>query len=298
MPESTQHKLDRIRPPRVQITYDVETAGAIIKKQLPFVVGIMADLSGTNAEGKPAKKLPPLRERKFVVIDRDNFNDVLASVAPQLTGLKPNLALTATKVRFVLDKALIETLKGRGISEGALERLKAKDDKQDKRIVIGKDRLENKIKTALGAEELKKLLTTDEDKNLPEKEQVEKGLGKVVELITGEDGWMASRIEKLNALSANLKFSQLDDFNPVNVLKQVPELEELFKVRQQLNDLLAKLDGNESLDNFFQDAATKQDAQIPLLAGTAEDKASKQADAPKQEEAPKQAEAPKQEDKK
>ena len=79
MAESLQHKLDRVRPPRVQITYDVETGGAIQKKELPFVVGILADLYG-----KPAEAPPPLKERKFVEIDRDNFNDVLASIAPRL----------------------------------------------------------------------------------------------------------------------------------------------------------------------------------------------------------------------
>ena len=79
MAESTQHKLDRIRPPRVQITYDVEIGGAIEKKELPLVIGVMADLSG-----KPETPLPKLKERGFVEIDRDNFNDVLASIAPRL----------------------------------------------------------------------------------------------------------------------------------------------------------------------------------------------------------------------
>ncbi|MDY6991783.1 MAG: type VI secretion system contractile sheath small subunit [Pseudomonadota bacterium] len=79
MAESTQHKLSRIRPPRVQITYDVETGGAIQMKELPFVVGIMSDLSG-----QPQEPLPPLKERKFVEIDRDNFNEVLAAIAPRL----------------------------------------------------------------------------------------------------------------------------------------------------------------------------------------------------------------------
>jgi type VI secretion system protein ImpB len=79
MPESIQKKLSRIRPPRVQITYDVEIGDAIQMKELPFMVGIMADLSG-----KPAEALPKLKERKFVEIDRDNFNDVLASCAPRL----------------------------------------------------------------------------------------------------------------------------------------------------------------------------------------------------------------------
>jgi type VI secretion system protein ImpB len=78
MPESTQHKLDRVRPPRVQITYDVEIGDATQKKELPFIVGVMADLSG-----QPAQPLPKLKDRNFVEIDRDNFNDVLASLGPR-----------------------------------------------------------------------------------------------------------------------------------------------------------------------------------------------------------------------
>ena len=69
--ESTQHKLDRVRPPRVQITYDVETGGAIEMKELPFVVGVMADLAGNP-------------KRKFVETDRDNFNDVMKGIGPRL----------------------------------------------------------------------------------------------------------------------------------------------------------------------------------------------------------------------
>jgi type VI secretion system protein ImpB len=79
MPESTQHKLDRVRPPRVQITYDVETGDAITKKELPYVVGILADLAG-----KPADAQAPVKKRKFVEIDRDNFNEVLAATKPRV----------------------------------------------------------------------------------------------------------------------------------------------------------------------------------------------------------------------
>lgn len=79
MAESTQHKLDRVRPPRVQITYDVETGDAIQKKELPFVVGVIADLAGS-----PAEAPPPMKDRKFVEIDRDNFNDVMTSIGPRL----------------------------------------------------------------------------------------------------------------------------------------------------------------------------------------------------------------------
>jgi type VI secretion system protein ImpB len=76
---SIQHKLDRVRRPRVQITYDVETNGAMQKVELPFVVGVLADLSG-----QPKEALRSLKDRKVVQIDRDNFNDVLTKSAPRV----------------------------------------------------------------------------------------------------------------------------------------------------------------------------------------------------------------------
>jgi len=77
--DSTQHKLDRVRSPRVQITYDVETGGAIQLKELPFVMGVLGDFSG-----KPSEPLPKLKDRKFVNVDRDNFDQVLAGMKPRL----------------------------------------------------------------------------------------------------------------------------------------------------------------------------------------------------------------------
>ncbi len=77
--ESLQHTLDRVRAPRVQITYDVEVGDAIEMKEIPFVVGVLSDLSG-----KPDEPLPKMKERKFVEIDRDNFNKVLAGMNPRL----------------------------------------------------------------------------------------------------------------------------------------------------------------------------------------------------------------------
>jgi type VI secretion system protein ImpB len=77
--ESLQHKLDRVRRPRVHITYDVELGDAIELKELPFVVGVLSDLSG-----KPDEPLPRLRDRKFIEIDRDNFNDVMKGMKPRL----------------------------------------------------------------------------------------------------------------------------------------------------------------------------------------------------------------------
>lgn len=77
--ESRQHTLDRVRSPRVHITYDVEIGDAIEMKEIPFVVGVLADLSG-----KPEEPLPKLKDRKFVEIDRDNFNNVMEGMAPRL----------------------------------------------------------------------------------------------------------------------------------------------------------------------------------------------------------------------
>ena len=76
MAESTQHKLDRTRKPRVHITYEVETEGAMVERELPFVVGVMGDFSGN-----PETPLKPLKDRKFVQIDRDNFDEILAKIS-------------------------------------------------------------------------------------------------------------------------------------------------------------------------------------------------------------------------
>jgi type VI secretion system protein ImpB len=77
--ESLQHKLDRVRKPRVHITYDVEVGDSIEMKEIPFVVGVLGDLSG-----KPDQPLPKLKDRKFIEIDRDNFNKVLEGMKPRL----------------------------------------------------------------------------------------------------------------------------------------------------------------------------------------------------------------------
>jgi type VI secretion system protein ImpB len=83
--ESLQKKVGRVRPPRVHITYDVEIGDAIAKRELPFVVGVLADLSGM-----PEKALPPVAKRKFVNIDRDNVNDVMKKIGPRLAFKVPN----------------------------------------------------------------------------------------------------------------------------------------------------------------------------------------------------------------
>ena len=162
MAESTQHKLDRVRPPRVQITYDVEVGDAIQKKELPFIVGVLADLSG-----QPAQPLAKVKDRKFVEIDRDNFNDVLANIGP----------------RAVL-------------------------------------RTDNKL---------------------------------------ANDG---------SKLNVELKFSNMDDFNPANVVKQVEPLRKLLEARQRLTDLLGKLDGNDKLDELLREVLSNTDGLKELKAQT------------------------------
>ncbi|WP_321470276.1 type VI secretion system contractile sheath small subunit [uncultured Paludibaculum sp.] len=79
MAESLQHKLDRVRSPRVHITYDVETGGAIEKKELPFVMGVFGDFTGM-----PEEPLPRLKDRKFVEVSLDNFDNVLSAMKPHL----------------------------------------------------------------------------------------------------------------------------------------------------------------------------------------------------------------------
>ncbi|MGH7158645.1 MAG: type VI secretion system contractile sheath small subunit [Acetobacteraceae bacterium] len=79
MSASVHEKLNRVRKPRVHITYDVETEGAMVERELPFVVGVLGDFSGD-----PTQPLRPLTDRKFVQIDRDNFNDVMARMTPGL----------------------------------------------------------------------------------------------------------------------------------------------------------------------------------------------------------------------
>jgi type VI secretion system protein ImpB len=86
--ESTQKKLSRVRKPRVHIEYEVHTGDALEKKELPFVMGVMGDFSGD-----PTEKLDPLKERQFVNVDRDNFDEVMASMKAGL-NLRVNNTLS------------------------------------------------------------------------------------------------------------------------------------------------------------------------------------------------------------
>jgi len=167
--ESTQKKLDRVRRPRVQITYEVETNGAMRKTELPFVVGVLADLSG-----QPKEALKPLKERKAVQIDRDNFNDVLNRANARLAMKVDN-----------------------------------KIQKDDTKIAV------------------------------------------------------------------ELNFKSMDDFEPAKVAQQIGPLRELLEMRQRLNQLLTKMEGNDKLEKLLNDVIENTDkaqALKNLLGDKGEDK--------------------------
>jgi len=83
--DSVQKRLQKVRPPRVQLTYDVEKGDAIEQKELPFVVGVMGDFSG-----QPEQPLPKMKDRKFVNVDLDNFDEVMEGMAPRAVYRVPN----------------------------------------------------------------------------------------------------------------------------------------------------------------------------------------------------------------
>ena len=94
---SIHDKLSRVRKPRVHISYEVETDGAVVERELPFVVGVLGDFSGD-----PTQPLRPMRDRKFIQIDRDNFNDVMARMTPGL-NLKVDNTLAGDGSQMAVD---------------------------------------------------------------------------------------------------------------------------------------------------------------------------------------------------
>jgi type VI secretion system protein ImpB len=86
--DSIQKRLEKVRPPRVQLTYDVEVGDAIEQKEIPFVVGVLGDFTGLSDPDKPAARL---KDRKFVGVDLDNFDDVMAGMAPRTSYRVKNM---------------------------------------------------------------------------------------------------------------------------------------------------------------------------------------------------------------
>ena len=168
MSESIHDKLKRVRKPRVHITYDVETNGAEEKKELPFVVGVMGDYSGDNTENKKSVK-----ERKFVQIDRDNFNEAMTKVNPKLQMKVENtLADDDSEISVDLDFNSMDDFEPQNIVK-QVEPLKQLMDARNKlRDLLSKaDRseelegvLEEVLQSTEKITELGKELGVDEDK--------------------------------------------------------------------------------------------------------------------------------------
>jgi len=143
--ESLQHTLDRVRSPRVQITYDVEVGDAIEMKEIPFVVGVLADLSG-----KPEEPLPKLKERKLVEIDRDNFNQVLG-------GMKPRLAYRVDNKLSDDDSAMAVELKFKSLEDFHPEKV-AKQIDPLRKLVEAREKLSGLLNKLDGNDRLDELL--------------------------------------------------------------------------------------------------------------------------------------------
>ncbi len=143
--ESLQHTLDRVRSPRVQITYDVEVGDALETKEIPFVVGVLADLSG-----KPEEPLPKLKERKLVEIDRDNFNKVLE-------GMKPRLAYRVDNKLADDDSSMSVELKFKSLEDFHPEQV-AKQIDPIRKLVEARERLSGLLNKLDGNDKLDELL--------------------------------------------------------------------------------------------------------------------------------------------
>lgn len=143
--ESTQHKLDRIRRPRVHLTYDVDVGGAIQVRELPFVLGVLADLAG-----KPDEPLPRLKDRKFIEVDRDNFNKVLA-------GMKPRLAFQVDNTLQNDGSKLNVELRFNHISDFEPEQV-VKQVEPLRRLLEARERLSDLVNKMDGNEKLEQLL--------------------------------------------------------------------------------------------------------------------------------------------
>ena len=143
--ESLQHKLDRVRAPRVHITYDVEIGDAIELKEIPFVVGVLGDLSG-----KPDEPLPRLKDRKFVEIDRDNFDRVLE-------GQKPRLAFRVDNKLSGEDTKMAVDLRFKSIDDFHPERVVQQIDPLRKLLDV-RNRLSDLLNKLDGNDRLDELL--------------------------------------------------------------------------------------------------------------------------------------------
>ncbi len=168
MSDSIHDKLKRVRKPRVHITYDVETNGALQQKELPFVMGVMGDYSGDNAESKKA-----LKDRKFSQIDRDNFNEVMNNISPSLDlKVENTLESDGSEVAVNLDFKSMEDFEPQNIVNKVDPLKKLMETRNKLRDLLTKadrsEELENILEEVLSSTDalaaLQGELGTDEDK--------------------------------------------------------------------------------------------------------------------------------------
>ena len=154
--QSTQHKLDRVRSPRVQITYDVEVGGAIELKELPFVMGVMGDFTG-----QPTEPLARVKDRKFVEVNPDNFDTVLESMKPHLAySVENKLSENPDAAKLKVD------LTFKGLDDFAPESV-ARQVKPLRELLELRDRLSDLRGSMQGNDKLEEMLreaVTDKDK--------------------------------------------------------------------------------------------------------------------------------------
>lgn len=158
MAESTQKKLSRVRAPRVHISYDVETGGAIEMRELPFVMGVLGDFTG-----QPREPLERLKDRKFVEVSPDNFDDVLASMKPHLTySVENKLSDDGGKIHVDLDFRSLEDFSPERVAQ-QVDPLKKLLDLRTQLADLrgslqGNDKLEEILQSTLGdADKLNRL---------------------------------------------------------------------------------------------------------------------------------------------
>ncbi len=158
--ESVQKRLERVRPPRVQLSYDVEIGDAIEHKELPFVMGVMGDFTG---QPDPANPLPRLKERKFVNVDLDNFDDVMGSMAPNASfRVKNRLGADGGEFAVNLQFKQLDDFRPEAVVqqvEPLRKLLEARTKLSDLRNKLaGNDKLEDVLSDVLSnTEQLKKL---------------------------------------------------------------------------------------------------------------------------------------------
>src|SRR5215475_12096005 len=166
--ESLQKKVGRVRPPRVHISYDVQVGDAIEKRDLPFVVGVMADLSGM-----PDKPLPPIAKRKFVAIDRDNVNEVMKKIGPRLAFKVPNrLNEDDTKINVELNFESMDDFQPARIAQQITPLRKLLELRNSlaniRSSLIGNEKLDNLLQEIMQNQELLRQAGSEAGLPLPE----------------------------------------------------------------------------------------------------------------------------------